>query len=241
PRRETSITLRERYLAHVRGERTAPVLDLLRPLGSAFGALMRLRNRLYDRGILSIQDPPMPVVAVGNLTFGGTGKTPWVSYLIESLARPGRALGVLTRGYGASRDEARLIAGRHPEVAIAVDPDRARGARELARKGVTLAIADDAFQHRRLRRVADLVLIDARHPFGNERMLPAGMLREPIDAVSRATAVIVTRSSEATEEERDCLEKRLRSLLPVDRLFRSDLEVGAWWELESAGAWETGA
>ena len=208
-------------------------------MGSTWGALVRLRNRLYDRAWLPIPDPPMPVVAVGNLTLGGTGKTPWVSYLLGSLSRPGRVLGVLTRGYGPSRDEARLLAARHPEIAIAIDPDRNRGARDLSRRGVTVAIADDAFQHRRLRRVADLLLLDARHPFGNERVLPAGMLREPVDAVRRATAVILTRFGEATEEERARLEKRLLSWLPGERMFRSNLEVASWWELRRSGEWAT--
>lgn len=235
------ITLRERYLAHVRGERPAPEFEVLRPLGWTWAALTQVRNRLYAQGWLTVHRPPMPVVSVGNLTFGGTGKTPWVSYLLEALDRPERVLGVLTRGYGASRDEAQLLAARHPEVPISIDPDRARGARELARRGVTLAIADDAFQHRRLHRVVDLLLIDTRHPFGNERVLPAGMLRETVESVARATAVVLTRSGEASAQERARIETRLRSWLPSERIYRSDLVVASWRELGRAGDWMTPA
>jgi tetraacyldisaccharide 4'-kinase len=195
-------------------------------------ALARLRNRLYDRRILRTVDPPMPVVSVGNLTLGGTGKTPWVSYLLDALARPDRALGVLTRGYGESHDEAKLLAARHPGIPIEIDPDRIRGARELARRGVTLAIADDAFQHRRLGRVIDLLLIDAHRPFGNGRVLPAGTLREPIDSMKRATVIVLTRIGEATDEERALLERRVGESLPQERVFRSDLVADTWWELE---------
>lgn len=207
---------------------------MLRPLGWAWAALARLRNRLYDQRLLRTLDPPMPVVSVGNLTLGGTGKTPWVSYLLEALARPDRALGVLTRGYGDSHDEAKLLAAHHPEIPIAIDPDRIRGARELARRGVTLAIADDAFQHRRLGRVVDLLLIDAHRPFGNGRVLPAGMLREPIDSMKRATLIVLTRIGESTDEERALLERRIGECLPQERVFRSGLVADTWWELERA-------
>lgn len=180
----------------------------LRPLGALYGGAMRLREALYDRGILPSARVGAPVVVVGNLTVGGTGKTPLVLHLVETLRAAGRTPGVVSRGYGgegASRrvlfvepgsdpavvgDEPVLIARRSGAV-VAVCPDRVRAARAALDAGANILIADDGLQHRRLARDAQIVVIDGARRFGNGRCLPAGPLRSPPGDLARFDLVIV--------------------------------------------------
>ncbi|HZN03771.1 MAG TPA: tetraacyldisaccharide 4'-kinase [Candidatus Polarisedimenticolia bacterium] len=172
------------------------------------------RNRLYDAGLLPSARLPFPVVAIGNLTVGGSGKTPIASYLAGALLARGVAVAIASRGYGrtgaapqlvsdgrrlladarAAGDEPVLLARTHPGAAVAVAADRAAAARllpDLPRPRALLL--DDAFQHRAVRRDVDLLLVDAKAPFGNGRILPLGPLREPVSGLRRADAVVVTR------------------------------------------------
>jgi tetraacyldisaccharide 4'-kinase len=154
----------------------------------------------------------VPVVSVGNLTFGGTGKTPTVIALVRDLVRRGNHPAVLTRGYGRAAshpvvlvgpdpgatpavagDEPLEMASRLPGVPVVVDADRARGGVEAVRRGADVLVLDDGFQHLGLDRDVDLVLIDAGDPWGGGRLPPRGRLREPVSALARADAVLVTK------------------------------------------------
>jgi tetraacyldisaccharide 4'-kinase len=155
----------------------------------------------------------MPVISVGNLTFGGTGKTPTVIALARDLVRMGRRPAVLTRGYKRLDDGQVVVVGpeprqtaaevgdeplemarRLPGVPVVVDADRARGGAEAQRLGADVVLLDDGFQHLRLERDLDLVLIDAGDPWGGGRLPPLGRLREPVAALERADAVLITKA-----------------------------------------------
>ena len=170
-------------------------------LGWRVGLLAR--SALRAAGIPRRARLPVPVVSIGNLTAGGTGKTPFVAWLASRLRSDGRRVGILSRGYGPRAagadlsDEGmllrRLIGRDVPQVE---DPDRVRGGRRLLAEHpeVDVILLDDGFQHRRLHRDLDVVLIDATCPFGYGRLLPRGLLREPVSALRRAGAVVITRA-----------------------------------------------
>jgi tetraacyldisaccharide 4'-kinase len=163
---------------------------------------------LYTRGIFRTRKLPGTVISVGNLTVGGTGKTPMVLWIAEQLAAEGKNTAILTRGYrGTSSadtrgepqsDEVALLRERlSGKVKIGVGADRYKNGEVLARHGTEYFVLDDGFQHLRLARDADIVLIDATDPFGGGMTLPAGRLREPISALRRADIVVITRSVQA--------------------------------------------
>lgn len=186
------------------------------PFSWLYGAAVSLRNRHYDRNPESSARLPAVVVSVGNLTLGGSGKTPFVAALARELLARGDRVAVLSRGYGRRSksafvlvsDGSRILAsvedsGDEPfelalrGLAVAVGPDRAAVGRELLEKlGAHVLVLDDGFQHRRLRRDLDLVCLDAGEPIESLRLLPRGRLREPLESLSRAHAVVWTRWSE---------------------------------------------
>jgi tetraacyldisaccharide 4'-kinase len=169
------------------------------PLAWLYGALMRLRARLYRMRWLRSERLPVPVVVVGNLTVGGTGKTPLTIALAEALRARGWRPGVVSRGYGG-RQQAPLLLGAHPDPAdvgdepclirasgtpVAVGRDRPAAAALLVASGCDLLIADDGLQHYRLQRDVEICVIDGVRRFGNGRLLPAGPLREPLARLDR--------------------------------------------------------
>jgi tetraacyldisaccharide 4'-kinase len=191
--------------------------SLLWPLSVPYGAVAHLRARAYRKGILKQRRLEGVVISVGNLTVGGTGKTPMVLWIAERLVAEGKSVGILTRGYrgkkiatGADKaidddstsDEVQLLKSRLGDrVAFGVDADRFERGRELARRGVKWFVLDDGFQHLALARDVDIVLIDATNPFGGGHVLPAGRMREPLTALSRADIIVVTRSHHAPAVE----------------------------------------
>jgi tetraacyldisaccharide 4'-kinase len=196
------------------------------PLAAAHGAALRARQALIAAGVVPRWRLPRPIVSVGNLTVGGTSKTPIVLWLAGQMQQLGFRPGVALRGYGGSYeapwalvpsppppggaalygDEACLLARRLPGMPVAVGRERALAALGLVREaGADLVILDDGFQHRRLERTVDIVLLDARAPFGNGRLLPAGPLREPPAALRRASVVVLTRRGEDPGAEESAL------------------------------------
>jgi tetraacyldisaccharide 4'-kinase len=174
---------------------------LTAPLAAAFGAAVRLRNRAFDTGLLRARSAPVPVISVGNLSVGGTGKTPITRWVVERLLARGRRPVVVSRGYGA--DELALHRRWHPEVRVIANPDRVVAAREAARTGGDVVVLDDGFQHRALARDADLLLLGAGDPFP-PRLLPRGPYREPLSAIGRASLVLVTgRGQEPADDPED--------------------------------------
>ncbi len=175
----------------------------LAPGWLVYRPLVALRNLAYDFGWRPMFTLPVPVVSVGNLAAGGTGKTPFCAWLCQRLEQAGWKSAVLMRGYGGDggpNDEARLL-----QAPVVCDPDRVRGGQQAIAAGATCLVLDDGFQHRRLRRQLDIVLIDALRPWGGGAVLPLGLLREGRSALKRASCLVLTRSDQVDEATRDAL------------------------------------
>ncbi len=190
-----------------RGWRATSLRAALAAAEPLYAAGTWARNQLYELGIWRGQSPGAPVVSVGNLTTGGTGKTPVVAAVVHALQRHQRQPGIASRGYraldAAGNDEKRVLDLLCPGVPHLQNRDRVSAARDLAARGVEVVVLDDGFQHRQLARDLDIVLIDATNPWGYGRQLPRGLLRESPDGLSRAGLVVVTRADLATATERE--------------------------------------
>ncbi|MDE3111006.1 MAG: tetraacyldisaccharide 4'-kinase [Acidobacteriota bacterium] len=181
---------------------------LLWPLTLPYGAATRLRVWLYRTGILRQKRMPSTVISVGNLTVGGTGKTPMALWIAERLAAENKRAAILMRGYkgdssaaGADSDEAQLLRARLGDRAeVGVGADRFARGRELQKRGIDWFVLDDGFQHLQLARDVDIVLVDAMDPFGG-RLLPAGRRREAKSELRRGDAIVITRSAHAPAAE----------------------------------------
>lgn len=203
------------FLKIVSGTDTRLAARVLRPvLGAAavpYGLAVRLRNRLYDSGVLTAHRVPVPVVSIGNLTLGGTGKTPFVEFVCRRLLDRGSRPVILSRGYradghgaSAGNDEARVLAASLPDVPHLQGKDRvALARRAVAELQPDTLVLDDGFQHRRLARDLDIVLIDCTGPFGYGRLFPRGLLREPVSSLRRADLVVLSRADLCTPADRD--------------------------------------
>ncbi len=168
---------------------------------------VRWRNRRYDRHKVTVHRVGVPVVSVGNLTLGGTGKTPMVQWLARWFGQHDVRVGIVSRGYGAEagsrNDEAMELEEKLPRVPHLQNPDRVAAARKAVEKrDCQLILLDDAFQHRRIARDLDIVLIDALEPFGFDHVFPRGTLREPLSGLRRADLVVLTRADMLTPDER---------------------------------------
>ena len=193
----------------------APIRGALSAGELLYTAAINARNRRYDLS-RNVRAVPAPVISVGNITVGGTGKTPLAIELVRRLEKMGRNPAVVARGYGADegqRSDEELLVRKHcPAVAYVADADRHRGA-ELAmrRMGADAIVLDDAFQHRRLHRDLDIVLIDAMCPFGYGHVLPRGLLREPLSGLKRAHLLIITRFDQVSRAELARIEAAIRA------------------------------
>lgn len=196
------------------------LLWLLTPL---YRLVVQLRNLAYDRGWKQTVAAPLRVISIGNLTTGGTGKSPLVIWLAEQLRARERRICVLSRGYkgtaGGENDEALELAERLPDVPQLVNPDRAASAQIASEElEMEVALLDDGFQHRQLRRDLDLVLIDATEPFGFGHLLPRGLLREPRASLRRADRLVITRSDQVAPERLAALRQELERFCPAERI-----------------------
>src|SRR5216684_10160 len=176
---------------------------LLWPLSLLYGAFVRLRFWLYAKGVLKQKRLKTPVVSVGNLTVGGTGKTPMVIWLAEQFLAEGKRVAILSRGYrgvNGTSDEIELMKFRlQDRVLFGVGEDRfAQGHLLESQESVDVFLLDDGFQHLQLARDLDILLMDASRPLAGESLLPAGRLREPVAAMSRANLIIFTRAETAS-------------------------------------------
>ena len=181
-------------------------LSALQPLSWVYGALSSMRRAAYGRGWLRAHSVGKPVIVIGNLTVGGTGKTPMTIWLAKSLRQRGIDVGLVSRGYGRLDGGLRLVTaasswqqvGDEPVIlhrrsgcATIVASDRVAGARELAARGVDVILSDDGLQHLRMARDCEIVVIDSARGFGNGRVLPAGPLRESASRIQHADALVV--------------------------------------------------
>jgi len=200
-------------------------------LAIPYRVLIALRNAWYTCVPFSRRRAGCPVISVGNITVGGTGKTPVAAKIAQMLTSEGRRVAILTRGYkgvaiqfdadqrdeAARRwrqesDEAMILKRRCPRARVIVDPDRVAGARRAIAEGADTLVLDDGFQHRRLARDLDIALVDATAPFGHGRMLPRGLLREPPTALRRADLIVLTRSDQVERSSKLALVGQLKRL-----------------------------
>ena len=194
------------------------IFYLLIPAACLYGCIGQIRAILYHFHFFKCYRSALPVLSVGNLAAGGTGKTPTVDWLVKSFGERGKKVAVLSRGYGGqypgeaaivsdsrqfllsadiAGDEPYLLAKKNPDSVVAIARKRCNGLKLLEQcGGIDLVILDDAFQHLAVRRDADLVLLDANFPLGNGWPIPAGNLREFSSALRRADVVLKTRASE---------------------------------------------
>ncbi len=181
-----------------------PIRILLWPLSVFYEIGARLRVLLYEKGVFKKKRLKTPVVSVGNLTVGGTGKTPMVLYLAEKFLAEGKRVGILSRGYrgaAGTSDEVEMLKRRlGGRVVFGVGADRfVEGERIERESPVDVFLLDDGFQHLQLARDVDIVLWDGTKKFQRQWMLPAGSLREPISAISRADLLVITRKTWGTD------------------------------------------
>ena len=182
----------------------------LAPASWLYRAGLYAHTRKFRDG-LGVQAAPLPALSIGNLTVGGTGKTPVAAWAAGVLRSRGARPAIVMRGYG---DDEPLVHERlNPGVAVVVDPDRVAGARRAKSGGADCVILDDAFQHRRIARTSDWVLISADRWSSDLRLLPAGPLREPVDGLSRADILVVTRKN-ASLDSAESIGERLMARFP---------------------------
>jgi tetraacyldisaccharide 4'-kinase len=216
----------------------------LTPLSGLYSVAVRARRRLYDYGILRVHRLPAPVISVGNITLGGTGKTPLVEFVAQQLAGMGRHVCILTRGYGRVKPDDQVMVSDGNNVmsdpllaerlkgraAVICNIDRvAAGNWAIEKLKSDVFVLDDAFQNLRLARDLNIVTIDATNPWGNNRLLPAGILREPRAAISRAGCLVMTRANEGNQVQR--LRHELVELNGSAHLFQSSMHLSGLREL----------
>lgn len=181
--------------------------------------VVNCRNKAYQLGLLRTHRAGVPVISIGNITAGGTGKTPACAAIAKWLRHRGLRVAILSRGYGALadglNDEARELDILLPDVPHLQAPDRIETARIAVEElEMEVLLLDDGFQHRRLARDLDIVLLDATNPFGWGHLLPRGLLREPLKGLRRADLVIVTRSDQVTTQDLANLRTKVQRVNP---------------------------
>lgn len=236
---------RERFLALIRGTRRGPWPSFLRLLlwlaSWPYGLGVRLRNLAYARGWKRRHRAAVPVVSVGNLSVGGTGKTPMTEFIARYYRTLERQVCILSRGYGAEagpNDEALVLEENLPDVPHLQGADRAALAETAVEELESeLLILDDGFQHRRLHRDLDIVLLDATDPWGGGHLLPRGLLREPPSSLKRADAIVLTRCDQVEANSLAKIRERLRRLAPNQPVAESTHQPQAL--VNAAGATES--
>jgi tetraacyldisaccharide 4'-kinase len=196
----------------------------LAPAEAAYRLVTALRNRAYDHGVLTSEAAPLPVISVGNIAVGGTGKTPFTSWLARRVEARGEVPAIVHGGYAL--DEPALHRTWTPHIPVLVDRNRARAAQRAHAAGASVVLLDDAFQHRRLRRDLDIVLVSVERWSGAARLLPRGAWREPPTALRRAGLVVCVRKTPVAEDSRE-LGAFLRSAADQP-VMRVHLRASAW-------------
>ena len=236
----TASAFRDLVSGRRRGFTAAVSRSLLRAAEIPYTAAVRWRNHCFDSGRSPVHRLSVPVVSVGNLTLGGTGKTPFVEWLARWFQARNVRVALVSRGYGsaggAPNDEARELHEKLPGVPHFQHPDRLlAGRRAIAEAGAEIIVLDDAFQHRRLARDLDIVLVDACEPFGFGHVFPRGTLREPLAGCQRADILALTRADMLALNARTAIWSELADYAPT----AARLELGhAPRTLRSAGGAE---
>lgn len=229
--------------------RTPHLYKALQPLAWLYGACVWIRNKLFDRRILPVEEFSIPVISIGNIAVGGTGKTPMTEHLIELLS-PHARIAMLSRGYrrkskgfvkahaqSAARDigdEPYQIFCKYPHITVAVDTDRRRGIKNLlqSERPPQIVLLDDAFQHRYVKPAVSIVLCDSNRMPYHDRLLPAGRLRESVKGLCRADIVILTKCPHTLSAQDYLNEARRLHILP-QQLYASHIEYGTPYQIET--------
>ncbi len=228
-----------------------------RPFSPLYSTAMRIRERCYQRGIFRSVSFDVPVLSVGNLTMGGTGKTPMAQYLARRLQDNGYKPAIISRGYGGATkerinivsdghdilldaayvgDEPRMLAETLPGVLVLTGVVRKLPAARAVKMGADVLILDDGFQHLAIQRNLDLVLFSADALAGNSRVFPGGDLREPVKALHRCDAFIITGISDVNRERAGKFAELLRNKFPSKNVFTNGYRVAGIVMLDDAGA-----
>ena len=221
---------REAYFDIISGKRTDLFARACRAglslLEVPYSLVMRIRNFMFDKGLRKMHKLDVPVISVGNLTVGGTGKTPFVAWLAQKFLDEGKLPAIVSRGYHADEtgwnDEAKELKLLLPDVPQAFSKERVMAAKSLlaeynhnkSKKSIDVIILDDGFQHRKLYRDKNILLIDATNPFGYNRLTPRGLLRESISGIRRADIVLLSRADRADRRKKDELRSVVKKYSP---------------------------
>ena len=209
------LMVKEYYLSILSGQQRGIIAAIVKSTLSAFTlpylAVLNTRNTLYKKGIVRSSRLPVKVISIGNITTGGTGKTPLVEFSVKYLSGSGRKVAVLSRGYGGDNssqegdeivnDECLTLIENLRDVPVLAGRDRVKsGEKAINDFGVNCVVLDDGFQHLRLKRDLDVVVIDALNPFGGENLIPRGSLREPLQNLERADLFIISHCDQGNEQ-----------------------------------------
>ena len=210
---------RQTYFDIISGKRTDFFARLCRVglslLEIPYSMVVRIRNFMFDKGLRKIHKLDVPVISVGNLTVGGTGKTPFVAWLAQKFLDEGKLPAIVSRGYHADEtgwnDEAKELKLLLPDVPQTFSKNRFAASQKLlaeynfegSRRKIDVIILDDGFQHRKLYRNSDVLLVDATNPFGYHQMSPRGLLREPVSGAKRADVIVLTRADAVGQAEKN--------------------------------------
>lgn len=228
------------------------IYNVLRPAGWLYGLITSLRNRMYDHGMLKSVSFPIPVICIGNITVGGTGKTPHTEY-IATLLKDRMRIAILSRGYGRHTkgfilsdaqsdssligDEPLQVKRRFPDVAVAVCEDRVTGIKRLTELcAPQVIILDDAYQHRKVTPSLNILLVNYSRNILQDAMLPAGRLRESANCRRRAQMIVVTKCpKDLSSHEMDDLASTL-AVSPEQKVFFTTLDYGSLYPLDGKSA-----
>jgi len=202
------------------------IQKVLYPFSRIYGFVVKTRIFFYKKGILKCVLLPVPVISVGNITVGGTGKTPIVEYIARYLQAKGKRVAILSRGYAASikqennssgenicNDEYLLFKENIPDVPHLLNKDRIKSGLEAIKHfQAECLVLDDGFQHLRLARDLNIVIIDALNPFGHEQIIPRGMLREPLEGLKRADMIMLSHVDQCSRDKVVVITNRLREI-----------------------------
>lgn len=240
------------YLNFAKYGAPGSIWNLFYPTQFVTRAWMRLRIFLFERGIFTTVEPKLPVVSIGNNSLGGTNKTPMCEYVAKLFDEAGIKAGIVSRGYKTKHpdpiwigqdeasyrrdiagDEPLMLAKRLPQVNIVVAKDRVRGVELLSDLGAEIAVTDDTFQHRRMARDVDIVLVDGTCPFGNGWVIPVGIMREPKTAFGRADIVVITKVNQITEENMLNTRQELEKYVSPEKIFVAEINYDSWLVYEA--------
>ncbi len=230
----------------ISGRRNGVIAALLRLVMWALTPVYRLatalRNRRFDNDVDSVTRMGVPVISIGNLTTGGTGKTPLVIWICRQIRNLDYRVAIVSRGYGAAvnddltaqpNDEALELGQRLPDVPHLQNPDRVVSAKIAIEELETQCIVmDDGFQHRRLGRDLDIVVVDATVPFGYGYVLPRGLLREPLKNIARADFVVISRCDQVSDRQLGQIEATIKRHRPDMPIAKTKVQPASWMQFD---------